>query len=174
MKEWRKHLNYWDGLQYTAWDAGSSQWKTPEQMLDEDPQRDIDPSIYAKVVNVYKAHGEILIGALSAGVPTVKFFPLDSDDHEDVQSAKAHSKISELIQRHNKAKLLLMKALYLLYNCGMVACYNENKSDFRFAPTNQRRRCPVLDRQTYCPRGGQDQTKNNSSISRASTASYAM
>src|SRR3954464_7323160 len=52
MREWRKHINYWDGLQYTAWDQASGSWKTPQDMLDEDPQSDIDPSLYAKVVNV--------------------------------------------------------------------------------------------------------------------------
>ena len=156
MKEWRKHFNYWEGLQYTAWDAGSQQWKTPEQILDEDPQSDIDPSIYAKVVNIYKAHGEILIGALSSGVPTVRFFPLDADDHEDIQAAKSRSKLSELIQRHNRSKLLMMKALYLLYNCGMVACYNENKTDFRFGSytTPVFEDIEVINQSSYCPQCG--------------------
>jgi hypothetical protein len=158
MREWRKHLNYWDGLQYAAWDETSSSWKTPDQILDEDPQSDIDPSLYAKVVNVYKAHGEILIGALSSGVPTVRFFPLDADDHEDLQTAKAYSKIAELIGRHNKAKLLLMKSLYLLYNCGMVACYNENKTDYRFGsyPTPVYEDIPIVNRSTYCPSCGNE------------------
>ena len=156
MKEWRKHLNYWEGLQYTAWDAGSQSWKTPEQILDEDPQSDIDPSLYAKVVNIYKAHGEILIGALSSGVPTVRFFPLDADDHEDIQAAKSRSKLSELIQRHNRAKLLMMKALYLLYNCGMVSCYNENKTDFRFGSyqTPIIEDIPIINQSSYCPQCG--------------------
>jgi hypothetical protein len=153
LKQWRKHLNYWDGFQYTAWDESVSRWKTPDEILDEDPQADIDPAIYAKVVNVYKAHGEILIGALTAGIPTTRFFPVDADDHEDVQTAKAHSKIAELIARHNKAKLLLMKALYLLYNCGFVACYNENKTDYRFGSykTPVYDDVPVVNRETYCP-----------------------
>lgn len=156
MKEWRKHLNYWDGLQYAAWDEGAGQWKTPDQILDEDPQSDLDPSLYAKVVNVYKAHGEILIGALTSGVPTVRFFPVDADDHEDIQTSKAFSKIAELIARQNKAKMLLMKALYLLYNCGMVACYNENKTDYRFGSykTPIYEDIPIVNSSTYCPECG--------------------
>jgi hypothetical protein len=158
MKMWKKHINYWEGLQYTAWDESSGQWKTPDEILDEDPQSDIDPAVYAKVVNVYKAHGEIFIGALSTGVPTTRFFPLDADDHEDIQTAKAYSKIAELIQRHNKVKLALMKSLYLLYNCGLVACYNENKTDYRFGSykTPLYEDVPTIDRTTYCPGCGNE------------------
>jgi hypothetical protein len=158
MKIWRKHINYWDGIQYTAWNESTGQWRTPEEMLDDDPQSDIDPSIYAKVVNVYKAHGEILIGALSAGIPTTIFYPLDADDHEDIQTSKAHTKIAELIQRHNKAKLLLMKSLYILYNCGFVACYNENKTDYRFGSykTPVYEDVPIINRSTYCPGCGNE------------------
>src|SRR5207247_1009146 len=95
-------------------------------------QSDIDPALYAKVINVYKATGEVYIGALTSSTPNVRFFPKDADDQEDVVSAKAHSRISELIARHNKAQMLLMKSVFILYNQGLVACYNENKSDTRF------------------------------------------
>jgi hypothetical protein len=105
-----------EGLQYTAWDAGSQSWKTPNN-INEDPQCDIDPSLYAKVVNIYKAHGRFLL-VLFLVVCLLFAFSLGSDDHEDIQAAKSRSKLSELIQRHNRAKLLMMKALYLLYNCG--------------------------------------------------------
>ena len=125
-----KGILYWNSQQYLAWDEVAHDWRTPDQISEEDPTADIDPADFAKIVNVYKAHGEILIGAFTAGLPTVRFPPKDADDPEDVLTSKAYSKIAELIQKHNKAKLLLMKALFILYNQGMVACYNENKSDY--------------------------------------------
>src|SRR5262245_45865579 len=79
VRVWRKHLNYWNNIQYGSWDETAGDWKSPQDILDEDPQADIDPAIYAKVINVYKAHGEILIGALTQGTPTVRFFPKDAD-----------------------------------------------------------------------------------------------
>ena len=135
VRKYRRNHHYWNGYQYLAWDELANDWKTPADIIAEDPQSDIDPSIYAKVVNVYKAHGEIFIGALTAGLPRVRFFPADADDADDVTAAKAKSRVAELIQRQNKAHLLLMKSLFLLYNEGSVACYNENKTDFRFGKT---------------------------------------
>lgn len=161
VKKWRKHLNYWMGIQYGAWDEVSQIWKTPEEIAEEDPASDIDPALYAKVVNVYKAHGEILIGALTSGIPTVRFFPKDADDHEDVTTAKAFTKAADLVQRQNKARLLLIKSLYLLYNCGFVACYNENKTDYRFGyyqvPTYTD--IPIIERTTFCPGCGNEMGK---------------
>jgi hypothetical protein len=155
-RKWRKALHYWNNFQYLAWDELAHDWTTAEDIAAEDPQADIDPALYAKVINVYKAHGEILIGALTSGVPATRFFPKDADDHEDVMAAKARSKIAELIQRHNKVRLLLMKSLFLLYNCGLAACYNENKSDYRFGSIKspEYSDVPVINRQSYCPSCG--------------------
>lgn len=153
----RKGMLYWNSLQYLAWDEVSHDWRTAEQIAEDDPTADIDPALYAKVVNVYKAHGEILIGALTAGLPTVRFPPKDADDPEDVSTSKAYTKIAELIQKHNRAKLLLMKALFILYNQGMVACYNENKSDYRFGSIKVPEYADFLvtDRSHYCPACGE-------------------
>jgi hypothetical protein len=157
IRKCRKGILYWNSLQYLAWDEVSHDWRTAEQVAEDDPTADIDPALYAKVVNVYKAHGEILIGALTAGLPTVRFPPKDADDPEDVSTSKAYSKIAELIQKHNRAKLLLMKALFILYNQGMVACYNENKSDYRFGTIKVPEYADVLvtDRSHYCPACGE-------------------
>jgi hypothetical protein len=154
--KYRKHIHYWNNLQYLALNELAHDWRTPEQILMEDPQADIDPALYAKVVNVYKAHGEILIGALTAGVPTTRFFPKDADDPDDVTAAKAHSKLAEVIQRHNRARILLMKALFILYNQGMVACYNENKADYRFGTIKvpDYADVEVTNRDNYCPACG--------------------
>lgn len=157
-KKYRKHLHYWNNFQYIAWSDVAHDWRTAEDILTEDPQSDIDPSLYAKVINIYKAHGEILIGALTTGLPTVRFSPKDADDHEDVQTAKAKGKIVELIQRQNKAKLLLMKSLFILYNQGLVAAYNENKADFRFGSIKYPifSDVPVVHQSSYCPSCGAD------------------
>src|SRR5215471_3484495 len=77
VRKCRKGMLYWNSLQYLAWDDVNHDWRTAEQVIEDDPQADIDPALYAKVVNVYKAHGEILIGALTAGLPTVRFPPKD-------------------------------------------------------------------------------------------------
>lgn len=153
VRKWRRQIHYWNNYQYLAWDEVAHDWMTPEEVLDQDPQADIDPALYAKVINVYKAHGEILIGALTAGTPIVRFMPKDADDHEDVTSAKAYSKLAELVQKHNHARLLLMRSLFILYNQAFVAAYNENKADYRFGAIKvpDYADVEVTDRQNYCP-----------------------
>ena len=156
VRKWRKQLHYWNNYQYLAWDQTAHDWMTPDEVLEQDPQADINPAVYAKVINVYKAHGEILIGALTSGVPIARFFPKDADDQEDVSSAKAHTKLAEMVQKQNHSRLLLMKALFVLYNQGMVAAYNENKTDFRFGSLSvaDYEDQEVVERQSYCPACG--------------------
>lgn len=156
MKKWRKHHHYWNSLQYLAWSEVAHDWMTADDILEKDPQSDLDPAAYAKVINVFKAHGEILIGALTSGLPAVRFFPKDADDHEDVVSAKARSRIAELIQRQNKARLILMRALFLMYNEGVIFAYNENKQDARFGVIEEPEydEVEMQSRDSYCPACG--------------------
>jgi len=158
MLKWRKHILYWNSIQYLWESTSAKDWLTVEDLKD-DPQSDIDPSMYAKIVNVYKATGEVYIGALTSSTPSVRFFPKDADDEEDVVSSKAFSRITELIQRHNKAQLLLMKAVFILYNQGLVACYNENKTDSRFGQIEipEYTDSLMMDREHYCPSCGLSQ-----------------
>lgn len=154
--KWRKHIHYWNNFQYLAESVVAHDWMTPEDILAQDPQADIDPALYAKVINIYKAHGEILIGALSSGVPTIRYMPADADDTEDVSTAKAASQVAELIQQQNKARLLLMKALFIMYNQGLIFAYNEQKEDSRFGEIAVPEYEEVLafDRDHYCPQCG--------------------
>ena len=130
VRKWRKLMNYWDSIQYLWWSELEGDWRTPDainQNLD-DPNF-IDPALYAKVINIYRAHGEVVISAMSATVPSVLFPPDDADDPDDVLTAKSYTKLSKVIQKHNQGELLLIKALYILFNQGLVCGYNENKED---------------------------------------------
>jgi predicted RNA-binding Zn-ribbon protein involved in translation (DUF1610 family) len=153
--KWKKHLHYWNSLQYLFESEIAHDWVSAEG-LRNDPENDIDISQYAKIVNVYKANGEIIIGALTPNVPKVRYYPKDADDPDDVTTSKAYSKISELIQRQNKAQIILMKAVFILYNQGMVAAYNENKRDPRFGEESEDiyDDITVWDREHNCPNCG--------------------
>lgn len=153
---WKKMENYWRDRQYIIWDEFSNDWRTPEEIREMDSTVDIDPASYAKIVNIYKAHGEAIISALSAGLPYVRFFPDDADVEEDVFTAKSYSKIAELIQKRNKGQLLFIRALFLLYNCGTVFAYNENKDTTQFGTTKRPLYgdVEVINRQSFCPACG--------------------
>lgn len=153
---WRKMDNYWRDRQYIIWDELANDWRTPEEIRQADPKLDIDPASYAKIINIYKAHGEAIISALSSGLPYVRFFPDDADVPEDIFTAKSYSKIAELIQKRNKGQLLFIRSLFLLYNCGTVFAYNENKdtTEFGTVKREQTEDVPVVNRQHFCPNCG--------------------
>lgn len=156
VRVWKKHENYWRDRQYIIWDEIAQDWRTPQELRELDTQIDIDPAAYAKIINIYKAHGEAIISALSAGLPHVKFFPDDADNQDDVFTAKSCSKIAELLQKRNKGHLLFIRALFLLYNAGTIFAYNENKDTTKFGTVKRNifTNVPVINRQSFCPNCG--------------------
>jgi hypothetical protein len=123
---WKKLENYFDGLQRIYFDyqanSGIGDWSRIDITQG-------DPSLYDKIINIFRAHGESLIAALSIKLPTTVFYPDDADISEDIDTAKAATKIAGLIQKHNEGILVFMKALYILYNQGVVAAYIYNRED---------------------------------------------
>lgn len=124
VREFKRLTYFWHGVHHLFWNETAKDWRTPAQALEERPDLDIDPDDLNKIIQIYKAHGESIIAALSASLPSVAFFPRDADNSDDIMAAKAHSKLSELIQKQNEAPLAFVKAMYTVFNCGMVAAYN--------------------------------------------------
>jgi hypothetical protein len=122
---WKKLENYFGGIQRIFWDFDAEEWRG----IDLD---NLDPSMYDKIINIYRAHGEAIIAALSIKLPNVNFLPDDADEVDDINTANAYSKISELISRHNNGILIFIKALFILFNQGVCAAYiyNRKKNDY--------------------------------------------
>jgi ribosomal protein S27AE len=156
VKVWRKMENYWRDRQYVIWDEIASDWRTPGELAQANKDLNIDPAAYAKIVNVYKAHGQAIISALSAGLPYVQFFPDDADSQDDVFTAKAYSKLATLIQKRNKGQLVFIKALFYIYNFGTAFAYNENKDTTQFGTVKRPIYVdtPITTRQEFCPACG--------------------
>lgn len=120
---WKKCENYWHHIQNMYWSIDANDWRSPTSFYQNNPDESrIEYDM--KIVNIYRAHGESIVAALSVNTPTVRFFPEDADDSEDVVTSKVMSKISKMIERQNKAKLLLMRMIYILFNQGMIAVHN--------------------------------------------------
>lgn len=113
----------WDGKQRLYWSEFEENYKAIDDLTLKEKE-DLDIKDFDRVINVYRPTGESIISALSIEIPSVEFFPDDAQNPDDIATAKAYSKIAELIQKHNKAELLFIKALHILYNQGMVAAYN--------------------------------------------------
>ena len=128
---WKKLENYFHGIQRIFLDATARDWRRVYEDEDE-VDSDIDPTFYDKIVNVFRAHGESLIAALSIKTPNTIFYPDDADVVEDIDTAKACTKIDRLIDKHNDAILVFIKSLFILYNCGVVACYIYNRKSNKY------------------------------------------
>ena len=111
---------YWKNIQNVFWDERAKDWRS---INDQDLQQDLDTYYADKVINIYRAHGESIIAALSQDLPSTIFVPDDAENIKDNSTADAWSQISALIARQQKSILLLIRALYLMYNQGTVAAY---------------------------------------------------
>src|SRR5690606_208323 len=103
---------------------------------------DYDPSVddyYNKVVNVYRAHGEAVIAALSVDIPGVTFLPDDAQNPDDIDTAKNYAHAALLIQRHNKAEILFPFAIYTAWVSPLVAAYHYLKTDEKYGVLKQPR-----------------------------------
>lgn len=130
---WKKYERFWHGVQYIWWSETQQDWLSPIDTRwdnsDQANREGAEGPFYDYVVNIYKAHGESIIAALAAQIPTVRFPPDDADNEDDLVTSKVYAKISDLIDRHNQSKMTLLTALLCLWNQGLVAAYHAPRAD---------------------------------------------
>lgn len=135
IKLWKKNDEFWHGIQFIFWSESRQDWISPTEtrwFQQEEGREEAEGPFYDFVVNIYKAHGEAIISALSADIPAVRFPPDDAENEDDIITSKTYAKIADLIQRHNPAKMLLLRALFIMWNQGPVFAYHASKSDKAF------------------------------------------
>ncbi len=135
IRQWKKNDRFWHGIQYIFWSETQQDWIAPINTRWDDltaNREEADGPFYDYVVNIYKAHGESIIAALSAQVPAVRFPPDDANNEDDLQTAKTYDKVADLIQRHNQSKMIILQALLALWNQGLVFAYHAPKADKAF------------------------------------------
>jgi len=132
IRELKRADDFWHGLQYAIWDDAIGDFRTPNHFLETGTEEEINPNIFNKIKNIYKAHGESVISALTSGLPYVRYYPQNAENSDDVKTARAYSKIEELVQRQNQAYLLFVHALYILFNQPFVAAYNYSHQDKKY------------------------------------------
>jgi len=129
---WKKYEEFWHGIQYLFWSDRDNNWRSPQDLIgnyEDIEELDELGSFSDRVVDIYRGHAESIIAALSAQIPALRFLPDNADDDSDVLAARTKNKISELVQRHNKAKLIFLRALFFLANNGIVFSYRYKDSD---------------------------------------------
>src|SRR6266404_2590748 len=133
MREFKKINRFWHGFQYLFWSETDQDWRIPtHEQLAEVAAREEIKYLYDYVINIFKAHGESIIAALSSDMPDVRFGPLDAQDPDDLRAVKAATTAAEMIIKDNKAQLLIIKALFYLCCEGFCASYGYNKKDEKY------------------------------------------
>ena len=130
--ECRKYELYWQNIQDIVWDSTNRDWVSATGVLQTSRNLDIDPAILDKTIGIYRAYGEIVASALAQTTPSVRFPPNDADNGADVTTARTSNAIAELIQKHNDAPLLFLRALYTKFNQHFVAAYHTVVTDESF------------------------------------------
>lgn len=150
IREYRQLMLLWEGFTNIYWNESRGDWAVPNQQdLEEDEES-------PRNINIYRPYGESIIAALSTAMPGVVFYPDDAEVPEDIDTAEAYQRIVELISRHNKAPLMFIKALMILYNQGVVCGYNYYRTDPKFGTTRKYQigMQDVLIPQAMCPNCG--------------------
>jgi hypothetical protein len=155
---WKKCENYWHHIQNQYWSEYAQDWRSPTDFYKTNP--DVEPIALEelKIVNIYRAHGESIVAALSVNTPNVRFFPNDADEAADIVTSKAFSKIAKMIERQNNSKLLLMRMVYILFNQGFVAVHNysHESEEYGVVQVPQYDKKKVYFTTSYCPVCGEE------------------
>ncbi len=121
----RKGREYFAGRQWIFWDEGKQSYvpiggQGNFQYGLDDTEDDSDP-IYTW--NLYQATGLFIISVITGSRPTVRFFPNDAANENDVATARAASDIVALFDRINQIEVAQQHEAYLSYTDGFVAAY---------------------------------------------------
>ena len=172
MKVYKRNEFFWEGMQGIYFSEVAHDWRFISENYDEDYDYAEEANIENKIVNIYKAHGEVIISAISQAIPATRFYPSDADQASDIYTAQAYTRLAELIRKHNKAPFLFMKAIGLLYNQGIIAAYTFNNQNSKYGTeTVQHFRQGVMKNKVgYCPECGENlavQPMNSSGLANA-------
>src|SRR5205823_8723941 len=76
--------------------------------------------IYQFPTNFYQMLGFAFVAALSTQMPKTRFLPENAEREEDIATAKAASRVQEIVERQNNIKSLHKQGLLFLW---MAGCY---------------------------------------------------
>jgi hypothetical protein len=125
---------YWDSIFQAWYSEVAHDWR-----IWDNSEASSDQAYYDKPVNTFRAYLETVIAALSVTTPAAKCYPADADSSLDTVTARAGDKISKLIDNHNNAPLIWLRALCTYYTEGTVFGYTYPHADRRYGTYETKR-----------------------------------
>lgn len=130
----KRNDNYFNNLQNIFYDYVARDFRTIESVM---TQLNKNETLDIKNVNIYRAHAESLIAALSVELPNMEVAPDDAENPDDIETADTYQKAGAVIAKHNAANLLLIKSLTTQFNCGTVFGLTTFKTDPKYGTTRK-------------------------------------
>ncbi len=158
LRQWKLQELFWQGIQRLFWDDELKDLRSIDGIANQLPEDfPYDISDFGKIVNVYRAYGEVITGALTAALPVNRYFPKDADKISDILKAKGYSKLAEFIAMYNEMQLKLIRAYVIAYNQGMIAAYNYNHTSEKYGTVQTPKQVPFTQeyKVTSCPSCGE-------------------
>src|SRR5215813_6187659 len=114
-----KAYEFFKGNHFISFDPDSFQWfDALEAAFSGDDSQNEDLNLYQFATNFYQMLGFAFVAALSAQVPKTRFLPENAEREEDIATAKAASRVQEIIERQNHIKSLHKQGLLCLWMAG--------------------------------------------------------
>jgi hypothetical protein len=115
-----KAYEFFKGNHFISFDPESFQWfDALDAMFSQQAgAENEDLDLYQFATNFYQMFGFAFVSALSTQLPKTQFLPENAEEEEDIATAKASSRIQEIIQRQNKIKSLHKQGLLFLWMAG--------------------------------------------------------
>lgn len=119
VKRLLKAYEFFKGNHFISFDPESFQWfDALEAAFSGDDSQNQDLNLYRFATNFYQMLGFAFVAALSAQVPKTRFLPENAEREEDIATAKAASRVQEIIERQNHIKSLHKQGLLFLWMAG--------------------------------------------------------
>lgn len=141
IKSLKRNELFWLGQFNIFWNDGVGDWQSIQEGVKaiSSDEMNIDPTLYDRAkVNVYRAYGESVIGAVANGVPSIRYFPSNPNNSTDIRTSEAYSTIGTKIEEENDAEGLVRRGMTLLWNQGFIGCYNFSHFDSRYGTSQQK------------------------------------
>ncbi len=120
VRNWREGEEFWRGNQNIWYSAKDNNWHTPFERDDLD-RTDLPRFDYS--INMYRAWGLSIIAALVQSPPSIQYLPTSAASQDDIATAKAATKVAELVARNNRMDTLRVRKAYYLWTQGIFATY---------------------------------------------------
>jgi len=153
VKTWREGEEFWRGNQNIWFSAKDSNWHTPFERSESDGN---DLLRYDYAINLYRPWGLSIIAGLIQAPAKIQYLPVSAQSQEDVATARAATRIAEIVARNNHLATLRVKKAYYLWTQGIFATYvrfvvDGGQFGQHEVPILEERSIPVLPDRFECP-----------------------